>query len=257
MKNFDYNHDFSNYSDDELNSIQTELCEEHSLLVSYTAQKIKSLVLQYMDGWEVLNLYNDRLVLGVKDSSRNLNVDIYFGYEWWKENKSEFEFKINPSSLGSFDILGDSEEKTYYVGIGIILSHPNFQRNLYDFLKAFHPDITVLRTDIHIVSSEIKKRERKVKEEQERNDMLAAFANTANEIKKYQELTKTSDIDVNLFVVYNECPANHLANATYRNKPIQILPVGVVSLNEARDIIRKNSQQFLKNKHVKAIKLCI
>ena len=94
MKKFDYNHDFSNYSNDELNSIQTELCEEHSSLILSTAQKIKSLVLQYMDGWEVLHLHNDRLVLGVKDSSRNLSVDIYFGYEWWKENNLNLSLRL-------------------------------------------------------------------------------------------------------------------------------------------------------------------
>ena len=259
MKNYNYNQDFSSFSTKELNDITAQLSDEYKTSRCNTIETIEKLMSTYLPNWEIKHLREEHLVIAPEMSSRNLDVDICYGKRWWHNNDGEFEFKINPSSIGSFEILGDSEEKEYFSGIGIILTNNEFATKLHQILVEYYPIINTLNKDIQIVSEEISARIKKLQNEAERIHMIKTFEDTKNQIIATQNLLKkANNVNADFYVIVDECYMHsHLNNATYRGKELYILPLGVMTGSVARMKINQNPGRFYKIQKVKGIKLTV
>ena len=222
MLNLEYKTNLSNYTDDQLTSMRNDLCNEHRTAANCAITRITELIEIYIPAFMVSNLYNDRLVLIAKNRNRWLDINIYFGKSWW-DNEKGFKFQINPSSVGAFDILGTSDEINYYTAIGTIISNAEFNSKLLDILKEFELISKQIDKDIYVINNEIDSRKRLAELEAERSTAKENFAATEKAIIDHLAATLNDDY----YVCVCTTPQEHLVNATYRNKNIQILPVGV------------------------------
>lgn len=228
MLNLEYKTNLSDYTDDQLTSMRNDFCNEHRTVMNCAIANITELLEIYIPTFMVSNLYDDRLVLIAKNRNRWLDIDIYFGENWW-DKKNGFKFQINPSSVGTFDILGTSDEINYYTAIGIIISNTEFNSKLLDILKEFEPISKQIGKDIYVINAELSQRKHMKEIEVEREAMKNEFMDTYNSIIDHL----SSNLSDELFVVACTTPKEHLVNATYRNKNIQILPLGVFPRYEA------------------------
>lgn len=222
MLNLEYKTNLSNYTEDQLTSMRNDLCNEHRTTMNHAIASITELLEVYIPAFMVSNLYNDRLVLIGKNRNRWLDIDIYFGKNWW-DKENGFKFQINPSSVGTFDIIGSSDEINYYTAIGIIISNAEFNSKLLGILKEFEPICKQIDKDIYVINSELDSRKRLAEFEAECCAAKENFASTKKAIIDHLAANLNDDY----YVCVCTAPHEHLVNAIYRNKNIQILPVGV------------------------------
>ena len=258
MKNLSYDANLSAYTIEDLTMAKDSFYAEAEVLYKTTTKAISNLLDQYLNNWEVDYMFRDRLELGIKDSSRHLSVTIYFGEKLYsKDNK--FEFNISPSCIGSFNIINDSEERTYFEGIGKIISNEDINRPLLKILEDFFYPAQTIDKDIYIIEHEIDKRNNEAKKITERNEMLEEFKTTkAAIIEAKNKLKDPNNLNADMWVIIRkDCP-EHLANATCRKKNVQVMPYGVMTGSTTRgvmyDCADKNDGSYAV-KHVRTIKL--
>lgn len=248
MLNLEYKTNLSDYTDDQLTSMRNGLCNEYQTAMKHTIARITELLDVYIPSFMVSNLYNDRLVLIAKNRNRWLDIDIYFGESWW-DKEGKFKFQINPSSVGTFDILGTSDEINYYTAIGIIISNAEFNSKLLDALKEFAPISKQIDKDVYVINGELNSRERLAELDAQRRAAKEFFATTEKAIIEHL----AADLNDDYYVCVCTAPQEHLVNATYRNKNIQILPVGVNVRYDAERLLPYGKNYKIVN--VKKIKL--
>lgn len=258
MKNLSYDANLSAYTIEDLTMVKDAFYAEAEVLYKTTMKTISDLFDQHLNNWEINYMFRDRLELGIKDSSRHLSITIYFGKKLYSKD-DKFEFNISPSCIGSFNIINDSEERTYFEGIGKIISNEDINRPLLKILEDFFCPARIIDKDIYIIEREIDKRNNEAKKITERNEMLEEFKTTKDAIiEAKNKLKDPNNLNADMWVIIRkDCP-EHLANATYRNKNIQVSPFGVMTGSIARSKIyecTKNNKNSYTVKHVRTIKL--
>lgn len=214
---YNYETNFSEYTTEFLKSELESYVNEHREWVILHKEHINSMINYVLPKWEVRTLDVNRLVIDRKDKEscrRSLDFDIYFGYNMWGEG--EFEFKINPSTIGSFDLLKYSEEVEYFTTVGVFVTNHEFTTHLKEVLHSYHVKVRDLRDAIYVLQSELRKREVIEKQAAETAESNAF----AVEIKEAIKNVKNADL---VFVVVDKTPCAHLVNATYRRRPVKVL----------------------------------
>lgn len=214
---YNYETNFSEYTTEFLKSELASYVNEHREWVILHKEKINAMLDEVLPKWYVRTLDVDRLVIDRKDKEscrRSLDFDIYFGYNMWGEG--DFEFKINPSSIGSFSLLQYNEEVEYFTTVAVFVTNHEFASEVKEVLYNYHIKIRDLRDAIYVLQSELRKREVLEKQEAETAESNAF----AEEIKAAIKNVDNPEIT---FVVVDKTPCAHLVNATYRRRPVKVL----------------------------------
>lgn len=213
--NFDTN--FSEYTTEFLKSELEKYVNGHREWVIVHKELINSMLNEAMPKWQVRTLDVNRLTIDRKDKEscrRGLDFDIYFGYPMFGDE--EFEFKINPSTIGSFSLLQYSEEVEYFTTVGVFVTNHEFAVSLKEVLYDYHIKVRELRDAIYVLQSELRKRETLEKQAAE----TAESNSFAEEIKA---AIKNVDNPETTFVVVDKTPCGHIVNASYRRRPVKVL----------------------------------
>ena len=208
-------------TDNELNTVSNELHDESLKCYFKYKQLLHNYIKSYLPDCYLESLHNNKLVIGLNEHEgwfRNLSIAIYFGVDCWTQDKG-FEFKINPSSIGTFNILDSGEEKAYYMTIGTILSNDEFNLILHGTLNHFYEEIIPIEEEIYAVCDEIRKRENEKKKAEELTKSKEEFTST-----KEQILSKNNTGKYVIIAKYDKGAFN---NAIYRKKNVQVMPYGV------------------------------
>ena len=201
-------------TDNELNTVSNELHDESLKCLFKYKQAISNLIKKYMPNCYLESLYNNTMTIGFNEHDgwfRNLSITIYFGIDCWAQEKG-FKFQINPSSIGTFNIFDDCEEKAYYVAIGTILSNNEFNLLLHGNLKHFYEEYLPIEQEIYAVCDEIRKRENeKKKAEEERtrleNERAIAMDESERQRNEIEQLKKKlAELDSDERPVILTCP---------------------------------------------------
>lgn len=213
-QHYNYNSNFSGINSNDLFATREENIKEYEALKDKTISTAKFIIEDYIPTYVVGELYDDRLILYPrKKVRRNLTIEIYFGGHIIRQGVQEY--KINPSTIGSFAIDEDSEERRYFIAIGQLLSDNDTHNTLRDNLFKWYFEAKEIVESCHSISNELKKRER---------DAFIAEA-LAQEKKHFEECIKpgfNGDLN-NMFTLVEKCSDASDANAIYRKKPIKVL----------------------------------
>lgn len=176
--------------------------------------------------WGCVHLYDESLQLGFIEGSwkdgtpRFQTFDVYYNvrecdYNFKTGERSEpyFKFQVNTGCFGSFNIEGESMPKTYYIGVGKLLSDVDLQSKIKMTLTEFREKYDVIRKDAWKVDDEIsaiKRAEREAEEKREEDALLALQKEALAEVPagetRYVVICKGSS------------KAN---NYTYRKQPVR------------------------------------
>ena len=214
-QHYNYNSNFSGINSNDLFATREENIKEYEALKEKTISTAKFIIEDYIPTYVVGELYDDRLILcpRSKKARRNLTIEIYFGEHFIRQGVQEY--KINPSTIGSFAIDEDSEERRYFIAIGQLLSDNDTHNLLRNALFKWHFEAKEIIESCHSISNELKKREA----EAFRAEALA------QEKKHFEECIKpgfNGDLN-NMFTLVEKCSDASDANAIYRKKPIKVL----------------------------------
>lgn len=216
-RNYDYGTDLSNISGEDLNLILIHNRDCFSNLVEEYEAKVRKIIDEHFPDWELNYFSYKHFNIIRKNAQRNLSIEIDFGYNIVSNN---FEFKINPYSVGSFLINLNTEEKEYYKTVGKLLSNDNLCQELYDMLYAFSADAEKRSVTMWVVSREINNRKRKI-EESNAQEELVKWTNTIkpsfNNAKEYK-----NDYVNRRYAIIRKDVNTKQANATYRGKPVRV-----------------------------------
>lgn len=215
MTHYNYNSNFSGINSNVLFANREDNIKEYEALKEKTISTAKFIIEDYIPTYYVGELYEDRLILcpRSKNARRNLTIEIYFGEHIIRQGVQEY--KINPSTIGSFAIDEDSEESRYFIAIGQLLSDNDTHKTLRHTLFKWYFEAKEIVESCHSISNELKKRER---------DAFIAEA-LAQEKKHFEECIKpgfNGDLN-NMFTLVEKCSDVSDANAIYRKKPIKVL----------------------------------
>ena len=214
MTHYNYNSNFNGITSESLFATREENIKEYEALKEKTISLARFIIEDYITSYYVGELYDDRLILYPrKKVRRNLTIEIYFGEHIIKQGVQEY--KINPSTIGSFAIDEDSEERRYFIAIGRLLSDNDTHNTLRNNLFKWYFEAKEIVESCHSISNELKKRER---------DAFIAEA-LAQEKKHFEECIKpgfNGDLN-NMFTLVEKCSDASDANAIYRKKPIKVL----------------------------------
>lgn len=208
-------------TDNELNTVSNELHDQSLKCLFKYKQAISDLIKKYMSNCYLESLYNNAMTIGFNEHEgwfRNLSIKIYFGIDCWAEEKG-FKFQINPSTIGTFNIFDNCEEKAYYVAIGTILSNNEFNLLLHGNLKKFYEEYTPIEKEIYAVCNEIRKRENEKKRIEKIAKCKEEFTSTKEQILSKDNAGK--------FVAVSKNDEGVLNNAIYRKKEVRVMPYGV------------------------------
>lgn len=224
-QHYNYNSNFSGINSNDLFATREENIKEYEALKEKTISTAKFIIEDYIPTYVVGELYDDRLILcpRSKKARRNLTIVIYFGEHFIRQGVQEY--KINPSTIGSFAIDEDSEERRYFIAIGQLLSDNDTHNLLRNALFKWHFEAKEIIESCHSISNELKKREA----EAFRAEALA------QEKKHFEECIKpgfNGDLN-NMFTLVEKCSDASDANAIYRKKPIKVL----CSPSDMKDIV--------------------
>ena len=225
-------------TDNELNTTSNELHDQSLKCLFKYKQAISNLIKKYMPKCYLESLHNNIMTIGFNEHEgwfRNLSITIYFGIDCWTQEKG-FKFQINPSSIGTFNIFDDCEEKAYYVAIGTILSNNEFNLLLHGNLKHFYDEYMPIEQEIYAVCDEIRKRENEKKKAEELAKCKEEFVNT-----KEQILSKNNS---GKYVIITKHDKGVLNNAIYRKKSVRVMPYGVSNLATMLDILQKKEGRY-------------
>ena len=213
-QHYNYNSNFSGINSNDLFATREENIKEYEALKEKTISTAKFIIEDYIPTYVVGELYDNRLILCPrKKARRNLTIEIYFGEHFIRQGVQEY--KINPSTIGSFAIDEDSEERRYFIAIGQLLSDNDTHNLLRNALFKWHFEAKEIIESCHSISNELKKREA----EAFRAEALA------QEKKHFEECIKpgfNGDLN-NMFTLVEKCSDASDANAIYRKKPIKVL----------------------------------
>lgn len=205
----------------DLSTIATEtlIDERNETIAAYDALKdrvfaeVATLIEKNVPGYKASLLGNNVLYLDAIDAKRRLDIEIHFGQK--RFNSDEIEFRINPSTIGSFNIDMDSDERRYFIAIGNILTNSEFHNTLRGTLLNWHFEVLQLIESVRSIGNELDRRANIAIKETERMEMMDHFNEN---IRPHfnQDLT-------DMWVLVEKKPAEHMVNATYRKTPIRIL----------------------------------
>lgn len=208
-------------TDNELNTLSNELHDQSLKCLFKYKQAISNLIKKYMPNCYLESLYNNTMTIGFNEHKgwcRNLSIKIYFGIDCWAQEKG-FKFEINPSSIGTFNIFDDCEEKAYYVTIGTILSNNEFNLLLHGNLKHFYEEYMPIEEEIYAVCNEIRNRENEKKKAEKLAKCKDEFTSTKEQILSKDNSGK--------YVIITKHDKGEFNNAIYRKKNVQVMPCGV------------------------------
>ena len=225
-------------TDNELNTVSNELHDQSLKCLFKYKQAISNLIKKYMPNCYLESLYNNTMTIGFNEHEgwfRNLSISIYFGIDCWAQEKG-FKFQINPSSIGTFNIFDDCEEKAYYVAIGTILSNNEFNILLHGNLKHFYEEYMPIEQEIYAVCDEIRKRENEKKKAEELAKCKEEFTSTKEQILSKDNSGK--------YVIITKHDKGVLNNAIYRKKSVRVMPYGVSNLTTMLDILQEKEGRY-------------
>lgn len=213
-QHYNYDSNFNGITSEALFATREENIKEYEELKEKTISLVRFILEDYITTYYVGELYDNRLILYPrKKNNRNLTIEIYFGEHFIRQGVQEY--KINPSTIGSFTIDEDSEERRYFIAIGQLLSDNDTHNTLRNNLFKWYFEAKEIVESCHSISNELKKRER---------DAFIAEA-LAQEKKHFEECIKpgfNGDLN-NMFTLVEKCSDASDANAIYRKKPIKVL----------------------------------
>lgn len=213
MKFYTYGSDLSTLDFYTLSAERTANIDAYDARKEVVLAEVSALIENNIPGYKVAELGNSVLYLTAKDAKRRLDIDISFGENLFKSDA--LEFRINPSSIGSFNIDIDSDERNYFIAIGTLLSNSEFHTVLRGTLLNWYFESKQFVESWRVLGNEITRREQANKKEAEREEMIDHFNEN---IRPHfnQDLT-------DMWVLVEKKPAEHMVNATYRKTPIRIL----------------------------------
>ena len=176
--------------------------------------------------WGCTNLYDESLQLGFIEGSwkdgtpRFQTFDVYYkvkdrdyDFKTHEYGPEYFKFQVNTACFGSFNIEGESMPKTYYIGVGKLLSDVELQSKIKLTLAEFHVKYDEIRKEAWKVDDEIsaiKHAEREAEEKKKEDELLALQKEALAEIPagetRYVVICKNSD---------------GVKNYTYRKQPVR------------------------------------
>lgn len=225
-------------TDNELKTISNELHDQSLKCLFKYKQAISDLIKKYMPKCYLEFLYNNTMTIGFNEHEgwfRNLSIKIYFGIDCWAQEKG-FKFQINPSTIGTFNIFDNCEEKAYYVAIGTILSNNEFNLLLHGNLKKFYEEYTPLEKEIYAVCNEIRKRENEKKRIEKIAKCKEEFTSTKEQILSKDNAGK--------FVAVSKNDEGVLNNAIYRKKEVRVMPYGVSDYTTIMDTLQEKEGRY-------------
>lgn len=225
-------------SDNEINTVYNELHDQSLKCLFKYKQAISDLIKKYMPKCYLKSLYNNAMIIGFNEHecwSRNLSITIYFGVDCWEQEKG-FKFQINPSSIGTFNIIDNSEENAYYIAIGTILSNNEFNLLLHGNLYHFYEEYMPIEEEKCVVCNEIRKRVNEKKKAEELAKCKEEFASTKEQIKSKDNAGK--------FIVISKNDNGFLNNAIYCEKSVRVMPYGVSDYATMLNILKEKEGEY-------------
>lgn len=213
MEIYTYESNLSNIPTQELEQQRTETINRYNARKEEVLIEVSELIEKHVPGYKVSELGNSILYLTAKESSRRLDIEITFGQHIYTPDS--IDFRINPASVGSFNIDSDCDERRYFIAIGTILSNSDFHSVLRGTLINWHFEANTLVESWKVIGNEISRR---VKAALNEANHIAMMDHFNENIRPHfnQDLT-------NMWVLVDKKPADHMVNATYRKTPIRII----------------------------------
>lgn len=176
--------------------------------------------------WGCTNLCEELLELGFiggswKDGTpRYQTFDVYYkvkerdyNFKTREYGPEYFKFQMNSACFGSFNIEGESIPKTYYIGVGKLLSDVDLQSKIKLTLAEFHVKYDEIQKEVNKVDNEI--------EGIKRAEYDAKMQKKENELFEQQKeiLSKIKDTETKYIVITKgeTCGCNY----TYRKQPVR------------------------------------
>ena len=176
--------------------------------------------------WGCTNLYDESLQLGFIEGSwengtpRYQTFDVYYktkerDYDFKNREYGPeyFRFQMNTCCFGAFDIENESTQKTYYIGVGKLLSDTDLQSKIKLTLAEVHVKYYEIRKEAWKIDDEIaaiKRAEREAEEKKKEDELFAlqkeALAEIPEGATRYVVICKGSD---------------GVCNYTYRKQPVR------------------------------------
>lgn len=213
MEIYTYESNLSNIPTQDLEQQRTETINRYDARKEEVLIDVSELIDKYVPGYKVSELGNSILYLTAKESSRRLDIEITFGQHIYTPDS--INFRINPASIGSFNIDSDCDERRYFIAIGTILSNSGLHNALRGMLVDWHFEAKRLVESWKVIGNEISRR---VKAALNEANHIAMMDHFNENIRPHfnQDLT-------NMWVLVDKKPADHMVNATYRKTPIRII----------------------------------
>lgn len=250
------NADLTNFSLEDLEKYLEDYTQKHVDIVTDAKNMLSAILETVTDKWKIRTLHTNYVAINnnATGHTRSLSFDIYFGHDMFDPENSEFEFSINPSSIGKFSIDEVSDERAYFKLIGTFLTDEKFAADFKEVLVNFEKVIIPLKEELYILRGEINKRRTKLQNENSHDDMLKKMHDSGT-ISVITNAKITNDNTVFVVIKKNAYTPDYRANAIYNRRSVEVLPLGTLSENEAKTYIVQNLYASKEYDFVPAVKI--
>lgn len=250
------NTDLTNFSLEDLEKYLEDYTQKHVNIITDAKNMLSAILRTVTDKWKIRTLHTNYVSINndVTGRSRSLSFDIYFGHDMFDPENSEFEFSINPSTIGKFSIDKVSDECAYFKLIGTFLTDEKFAADFKEVLINFEKVIIPLKEELYILREEINKRRTKLQNENSHDDMLKKMHDSGT-ISVITNAKIANDNTVFVVIKKNAYTPDYRANAIYKRKSVEVLPLGTLSENEAKTYIIQNLYASKEYDFVPAVKI--
>lgn len=236
--NYTWESDLSKLTDEQIDSAIEFKREEYGNIYNKYRELVEETIKSFLPSWKIDFFARDRFTIVRPGDTRRLGIDIYHGFDWFKNN--EFKFEINPCCVGTFKINALTNEGEYYKAIGTILSDTSFMTTLYKQLLEFAEQNQGPYESLAVLQSERDGRARLVEINKKREELVKLTENIKPSFKDAKKLK--NDISTRLYAVVEKGVTSENSNATYYGRPVKVVSAADVYGPIQAEMLKHNKE---------------
>ncbi len=236
--NYTWESDLSKLTDEQIDSAIEFKREEYGNIYNKYRELVEETIKSFLPSWKIDFFARDRFTIVRPGDTRRLGIDVYHGFNWFKNN--EFTFEINPSCVGTFKINALTNEGEYYKAIGTILSDTSFMTTLHSQLLEFAEQNQGPYESLHVLQSERDGRARLTEINKKREELVKLTENIKPSFKDAKKLKNNSK--TRLYTVIKKGVTSKDSNATYYGRPVKVVSAADV-INPIYEEMCKHNQE--------------
>lgn len=188
------------------------------------------------ENWEITSYFpgNNIQIANKEDVFHSIYIYAKYNLDYKAEEMKEvWQFTMNPSSCGEFDVFGDSKEKMYYKVVSILMTNEDVMHTLNDALRSVADNYKNIRKKNRDLRSELKQLEILKNSIQEEKNSIECV-----------EAAKNAEDKRQLIIINKKCNVEKSVG-THRGTPITVhsLPLP----NESYKDLMKTCNKMNKN----------